>query len=56
MGLGISSVIKHGTIIQTVITCKKICYVRNSACGWLIVESPKILCKVMLNIFEFSHA
>ena len=33
----------HGTIIRTGITCKKIpCYMRNSACRWLIVENAKI--------------
>ena len=33
----------HGTIIRTGITCKKIpCYMRDSACSWLIVEKAKI--------------
>ena len=33
----------HGTIIRTGITCKKIpCYMRDSACRWLIVENAKI--------------
>ena len=33
----------HETIIQTIITCKKIpCYMRDSACRWLIVENAKI--------------
>ena len=32
----------HGTIIRTGITCKKIpCYMRDSACRWLIVEHEK---------------
>ena len=39
------------------------CYVRDSACRWLIVENAKIflmlnkkfLIFLMLNIFEFSH-
>ena len=36
-------VIGHGTIIRTGITCKKItCYMRDSACRWLIVENAKI--------------
>ena len=31
--------IKHGIIIRTEITCKKIpCYMRESAWRWLIVE------------------
>ena len=34
---------KHGTIIRTVITCKKIpCYMRDSACSWCIVGNVKI--------------
>ena len=34
---------EHGTIIRTGITCKKIpCYMRDSACRWLIVEKDKI--------------
>ena len=33
----------HGTIIRTGITFKKIyCYMRHSACRWLIVENAKI--------------
>ena len=37
------SLLKHGTIIQTGITCKKIpCYMRDSACRWVIVKSAKI--------------
>ena len=33
----------HGTIIRTGTTCKKIpCYMRDSACRWLIVENAKI--------------
>ena len=33
----------HETIIRTGITCKKIpCYLRDSACRWLIVEYAKI--------------
>ena len=32
----------HGIIIRTGITCKKIpCYMRESACRWLIVENAK---------------
>ena len=32
----------HGTIIRTRITCKKIlCYMRDSACRWFIVENAK---------------
>ena len=38
----------HGTVIRTRITCKKIsCYMRGSACRWLIAKYFKI----MLNIF-----
>ena len=34
---------KHGIIIRTRITCKKIpCYMRDSACRWFIVKKPKI--------------
>ena len=45
---------QHGTIIRTGRACKKIrCYMRNSACRWLIVEYAKYF-KVMLNIFESS--
>ena len=34
---------KHGTIIRTGITCKKIlCYMRDSACRWFIVKKAKI--------------
>ena len=34
---------QHGTIIRTRITYKKItcCYMRDSACRWLIVENAK---------------
>ena len=33
----------HGTIIRAGITYKKTaCYMRNSACRWLIVENVKI--------------
>ena len=39
----ISDTSKHGTIIRTGITCKKIlCYMRDSACRWFIVENAKI--------------
>ena len=39
----IRSMCKHGTIIRTGITCKKIpCYMRDSACRWFIVENTKI--------------
>ena len=35
--------LKHGTIIRTGITCKKIhCYMRDSACRWFIVKKDKI--------------
>ena len=35
--------LKHGTIIRTGITCKKIpCYMRDSACRWFIVKKAKI--------------
>ena len=35
--------LEHGTIIRTGITRKKICcYMRDSACRWLIVENAKI--------------
>ena len=34
---------KHGTIIRTGITCKKIpCFMCDLACRWLIVENTKI--------------
>ena len=34
---------KHGAIIGTRITCKKMpCYTCDSACSWLIVENAKI--------------
>ena len=33
----------HGTVIRTGMKCKKIrCYMRGSACRWLIVENTKI--------------
>ena len=33
----------HGTMIPTGITSKKIpCYMRDSACGWFIVEKSKV--------------
>ena len=32
----------HGTIIQTRITCKKICYMHDSACRWFIVKKAKM--------------
>ena len=36
-------ILDHGTIIRTGITCKKIpCYMRDSACRWLIVKKTKI--------------
>ena len=35
--------LNHGTIMKTGITCKKIsCYMRDSACRWLIVKNAKI--------------
>ena len=37
------TVSQHRILMQTGITCKKIpCYMRDSACRWLIVENPKI--------------
>ena len=34
---------KHGTIIRTGITCKKIpCYMPDSACRWFIIKKVKI--------------
>ena len=39
----VNDMLKHGIIIRTGITCKKIrCYMRDSACRWLIVENAKI--------------
>ena len=36
-------IINHGTIIRTRMLCKKApCYIRDSACRWLIVENAKI--------------
>ena len=52
------AVLIHGTIIGTGITCNKTsCYMRDSACRWLIVENTKIFYvnKVMLKFFEFPH-
>ena len=48
--------IKHGTIIRTGTTCKKIpCYMREGAlAGGLLLKMLKYF-EVMLNIFEFSH-
>ena len=38
-----SAIYKHGTIMQTEITCKKIpCYMCNSACKWFIVKKAKL--------------
>ena len=40
---GLAVYVKHGTIIRTGITCKKIpCYMRESACRWFIIENVKI--------------
>ena len=37
------TIYKHGTIIQTEITCKKIsCSMHDSVCRWIIVENAKI--------------
>ena len=33
---------KHGTVIPTGITCKKVCYMRDSACRWFIVENAEM--------------
>ena len=34
---------KHGTIIQTGVTCQKIpCYMRDSTCRWVIVKKVEI--------------
>ena len=36
-------ILKHGTLIRAGITCKKIsCYMRDSACKWLILENAQI--------------
>ena len=33
----------HRTIIRTEMTCKKVpCYMRDSACKWLIVKKAKM--------------
>ena len=41
--ISMSSILYHGTIIRTGITCKKIpCYMRDSACWWSIVKKTKI--------------
>ena len=60
--------LNHGTIIRTWITCKKIpCYIRDSACRWLIVENTKIFqsyvkhfwifprernCKILIGLYQ----
>ena len=47
------SLLNHGTIIRTGITCKKIpCCMRDSACRWLIVEKVKIFPSY---VKHFSH-
>ena len=46
---------KHGIIIRTGITCKKIpCYMCNSAGRWFIVQKAKIF-EVMLTVFHYSR-
>ena len=32
----------HGIITRTGITCKKICYMCESACRWLIIKNVEI--------------
>ena len=44
----------HETIIQTGITCKKIlCYMRDSAIRWLIVENAKIFRSYVQHLLIF---
>ena len=44
----------HGATIRTGIVYKKCsCYMRDSACNWLIVQMLKYF-KIVLNTFEFS--
>ena len=48
--IGLSS--KHGTIIQTGITCKKISfYIRDSASRWFIVKKGKIFWSYVKNVW-----
>ena len=45
----------HGTIIESGITCKKICcYVHDSACRWLMVESTKIFQSYVKHFWIFQ--
>ena len=47
---------EHGTITRTGITCKKIpCYMRDSACRWLIVEKAKILRSYVKHFWIFPR-
>ena len=46
----------HGTIIRTGITCKKIaCYMRDSACRWLIAENIKIFRSYVKHFWIFPR-
>ena len=46
---------QHGTIIRTGRACKKIrCYMRNSACRWLIVEYAKIFQSYVKHFWIFK--
>ena len=50
------TVLNHGTIMRTGITCQKIpCYMHDLACWWFFVKIKKLkYIDVMLNIFQFS--
>ena len=49
----LTSLLKHGTIIRTRITCKEIpWYMRDSACRWLIV---KIVQSYVKHFWIFPH-
>ena len=51
-----SFMFNHGTIIRTVITYKKIrCYMRDSACRWLIVENCKIFRSYVKHFFHVKE-
>ena len=46
----------YGTIIRTGITSKKIfCYMRNSACRWLIVENARIFWSYVKTFWIFPR-
>ena len=48
------SIVNHGTIIETRITCKKVhSYMHNSAWSWRIVENAKVVQSYVT--FKFSH-